>query len=238
QAGSSSDFANIFVVPESITITVDDDGPADFDNIQAAIDAACCGGTIIVADGTYTGAGNRDIDFRGKVITVRSENGPENCIIDCNATQADLHRGFYFHSGEDANSIINGFTIINGYSNDGGGICCQESSPTITNCTIIGNSAERFVSRVGWCGYGGGIACGYGSGPTVTNCTFTGNEANNGGGMANENSSSPTVTNCTFSGNSATNYGGGMRNTRSSTPTVTNCTFSGNSAGGTGGGMY
>jgi len=37
------------------TITVDDDGPADFNNIQAAIDDANNGDTVIVADGTYTG---------------------------------------------------------------------------------------------------------------------------------------------------------------------------------------
>jgi len=229
--------------------------PAEYETIQEAVDAAKHRDTVIVADGTYTGAGNRDIDFRGKVITVRSENGPENCIIDCNGTQADLHRGFYFHSGEDANSILNGFTIVNGYSDKGGGICCQESSPTITNCTITGNSAERLGRGGGMCNWDSssptvtnctfsGNSAGYGGGmynyghPTVTNCTFTGNEANDGGGMANENRSSPTVTNCTFSGNSATNYGGGMRNTRSSIPTVTNCTFSGNSAGRTGGGMY
>jgi hypothetical protein len=31
---------------------------------------------VIVADGTCTGTGNRDIDFGGKAITVRSQNGP------------------------------------------------------------------------------------------------------------------------------------------------------------------
>jgi hypothetical protein len=53
-------------------IYVDDDGPADLNNIQAAIDDANDGDTIIVADGTYTGLGNRDIDFKGKAIIVLS----------------------------------------------------------------------------------------------------------------------------------------------------------------------
>ncbi len=48
---------------------------------------------MLVADGIYTGEGNRDIDFLGKAITVRSENGPESCIIDCQGSEADPHRG-------------------------------------------------------------------------------------------------------------------------------------------------
>ena len=96
-------------------ISVDDDGPADFATIQAAIDDADDGDTVLVADGTYTGNGNRDIDFHGKGITVKSQNGPENCIIDCNGTESDGHRGVYFHSEEDCDSALIGFTISNGY---------------------------------------------------------------------------------------------------------------------------
>ena len=119
--------------------------PSEYPAIQAAIDVAVGGDTILVADGVYTGEGNRDIDFKGKAVTIRSENGPNNCIIDCNGTKANPHRGFYFHSGEDANSIIDGFTITNGYApliivdwyatSPGGGIYCEGSSPTVTNCT-------------------------------------------------------------------------------------------------------
>jgi len=58
-------------------ITVDDDLPADFNNIQAAINDANNGDIIEVQPGRYTGPGNRDIDLLNKAITVRSKN-PED----------------------------------------------------------------------------------------------------------------------------------------------------------------
>lgn len=56
-------------------IYVDDDGPADFSNIQAAIDDSNNGDTVLVAPGTYTGNGNRDISFKGKAITIKAKMG-------------------------------------------------------------------------------------------------------------------------------------------------------------------
>ena len=125
----------------------------DYPTIQAAINGCNDGDVVIVAPGTYTGDGNRDIDFLGKGITVRSTdpNDPNivaATIIDCNGTETEPHRGFYFHSEEDGNAVIAGFTIRNGYASgphpvddSGGGILCWESSPTITNCTITSNWA-------------------------------------------------------------------------------------------------
>ena len=96
--------------------------PQNFNTIQNAIDEANNGDWVIVANGIYTGDGNRDIDFKGKAITVRSQNGPETCIIDCNGTSAEYHRAFIFQTGETNSSILDGFTITNGYNDLGGAI--------------------------------------------------------------------------------------------------------------------
>ena len=194
--------------------------PGDQSTIQAGIDAAEDGDTVLVADGTWTGPGNKNLDFGGKAITVESENGAENCTIDCQ----NNGRGFYFHSGEGSGSVVNGFTIKNGVSDYGGGIVCLESSPTITNCTITRNKA----------GSGGGISCSSSS-PSITNCTITRNQATYGGGISCS-SSSPSITNCTITGNQANGYGGGIRCYYSS-PRITNCTITGNQATYGGGGV-
>ena len=137
--------------------------------IQAGIDAAVDGDTVLVADGTYTGDGNKNLDFNGKAITVKSENGPVTTIIDCE----DSGGGFYFHNGEGNDSVVSGFTIVNGQALKGGGIFCDSASPTISNCVIQENSA---ASR------GGGIYC-YLASPIIDNCTIMDNEAGQGGGI-------------------------------------------------------
>jgi hypothetical protein len=199
-----------------------------YTGIQTAINYANDYDQIEVAPGTY----NEAIDFIGKFIHLYSSAGPE--VTTINGTG-------HYHvvqcvSGENFNTIFEGFTITGGNANGtdpndqcGGGMYNGNSSPTVTNCNFSGNSASS---------YGGGMHNFYQSSPTVTNCTFRGNSAGSfGGGMYNKNDSSPTVTDCTFSGNSADQSGGGgggMCNL--SSPTVTNCNFSGNSAFA-GGGM-
>ena len=75
--------------------------------------------TVEVADGTYTGTGNRNLDFNGKAITVKSANGPEKVIIDCEHNG----RGFCFDSfGGGSESKVVGFTVMNGRAVHGGAI--------------------------------------------------------------------------------------------------------------------
>ena len=188
--------------------------------IQAAIDDAGDGDEIQVAPGTYYEA----INFNGKAVRLYSSGGPEVTTIDPKGIGGAYHV-VQCVNGEDANTILEGFTITGGNADGpdaadklGGGMYNKNSNPMVINCTFSGNSASR---------YGGGMYNSYSS-PTVTGCTFTGNSTTYGGGMYNYNSS-PTVTNCTFSDNSANADGGGMYNVVGS-PTIIKCTFSGNSA--------
>jgi len=147
-----------------------------FKTIQKGIDIVNEPGHVVPAPATYTGAGNIDLDFKGKAITVRAIeprdiNTVTKTVINCQGSSSSPHRAFYFHTGEDANSVLQGLTIINGYQSQGGAIWCN-SDPTIKNCTIINNTASSL---------GGGIYC-YNSDAKITNCTFSKNAASTRGG--------------------------------------------------------
>ncbi len=198
--------------------------PGDYPTIQAGIDAASSGDTVLVADGTYTGRGNKNLDLNGKSITVTSENGPWLTTIDCEGRG----RGFYFHSGETSSSVVSGFTITNGsirINGRGGGISCvNSSSPTIEYNIIAGNSAS-------W--GGGGIYCNSSS-PTIRYNEITGNSAGWGGGIGCITSSSPTIIGNTITNNEAPSYDGGGIYSRASSPTIIGNEISGNRAGSAG----
>jgi parallel beta-helix repeat protein/predicted outer membrane repeat protein len=188
--------------------------PHDQETIQAAIDAAADLDTVYVRSGYYSGPGNRDIDPKGKVIKIRSD---PDCLIDCGGSPAEPHRGFYIHSNESSQTVIDGFAIQNGYMLKGGGIYCDSASPTIANCNLMNNTATQ---------EGGGLYV-YTSSAIITKCRFYQNTSYYGGG-AEINSSNGTLTFCWFESNSAT-QGGGLA-LLNATTRVGNCLFTSNTA--------
>lgn len=210
------------------------DGSGDAPSIQAGMDSASASDTVLVADGTYTGPDNKNLDFGANFpITVRSENGPDGCVIDCQGSG----RAFYFLLTEMETCVVDGFTVKNGNAltctaTFGGGILCEGSSPTITNCRITANTAEA----------GGGIVCRVGSHPTIANCTIEGNTAellnpdgvSAGGGICCMYWCYPTITNCVIAGNTARHAnqacGGGVACRVGCAPRIINCTITANIA--------
>jgi len=167
------------------------DGLGDAPTIQAAIDSCSHGDTVLVADGVFTGPGNRDIDLRGRQILFYSENGPAYTIIDCQGSPAEPHRGFIFQNGEDETWVVEGFTVKNGYgpmfsgSSSGGGAVFDYSSPIMQNCIFIGNSAVV-----------GGALYSFYADPQFINCTFVGNTSNYGAVVFAYNHSAVSMDRC------------------------------------------
>jgi predicted outer membrane repeat protein len=225
--------------------------PDDYPTIQGAIDASVNGDTIIVRPGKYV----ENINFRKKAIHLKSECGASETIINV------YKKGVVVtcHSGEGPDTVLDGFTIMNGReSSHGAGMLNESSSPTVIHCTFTFNSASHgggmynmnsnptiddciFTKNEaryqdGDFGASGGGMLNVDSNPIVTNCSFISNYADDGGGMHNDNSS-PLVSNCLFNNNQVYFDGGAMRNVNNSNPIVENCTFFYNSAKDYGGGM-
>ncbi len=222
--------------------------------LQTALSNAVAGDQIWVAAGTYkpTAGTDRTATFQLKsgVAIYGGFAGTETSLAErdweTNITtlSGDIRVGGNagdnsYHvvtgSGVDETAVLDGFTIRGGnadgsyeenYDRGGGMYNEYNSSPSLSNVTLSGNSAT----------YNGGGMSNYQSSPSLSNVTFSGNSAYYGGGMYNYQSS-PSLSNVTFSGNSATYNGGGMSNYDNSSPSLSNVTFSSNSAYG-GGGMY
>ena len=204
--------------------------------IQGCIDQAVDGKTIRVLPGTYPGS----IDFLGKAITVRSEDGPETTIVEGNGNPVVT-----FDDGEGSNSILEGLTLTGGEGrplggevyNAGGGILIQNSSPRILGCVV----------RQCTGGHGAGIYIENGS-PEISSCTVADNtlvEWSSFGGGIYINGGAPVVTGSTIVGNGAEFFidgaaGGGIC-VDGGSPTISGCLIRGNSTrahyGGAGGGI-
>ena len=168
--------------------------------IQAAINIAAPGDTVIVADGTYA-----PITTANKAITIQSVNGAAVTIIDGGGTARCATLGvsdYWWDWWWGTDTILTGFTLANGWASSGGGAV----GGTLNNCTLAGNTADSD---------GGGA---YNS--TLNTCTVTGNTAYIGGGVYGS-----TLNNCTITGNTAGYAGGGA-----SDSTLDNCTITGNTA--------
>lgn len=231
--------------------------PGDHATIQAAIDAAADGDTVLVAAGTY----EETIDYLGKTITIESADGPEQTVIDGSAIGGTV---VTVASGEGPATTLRGFTITGGTGTPivneedevetwGGGVRISTAALTIDDCIVIQNEADR----------GAAIAVHDNATLTATNVRIEQNtgthsgfathavlvrtdshveiddcifEGNDGGGLQIVVNSSGTVTHTLFEDNIAALGGGAAVAANSDEFLFEHCTFR-NNTGGQGGGL-
>ena len=186
-------------------------------NIQDAVDVANPGDTVLVTNGIYQTGGSVNGVQTNRInvttpVTVQSVNGPALTIIEgYQSNNRAAIRCAFLANG----ATLSGFTLTNGsafFSPGGGGVLCGSSNCVVSNCVIVGNSAND----------GGGANSGI-----LVDCQLIGNSANDGGGVYGA-----SLINCLVSSNSA-GYGGGMY-----IGTATNCLIISNAATIFGGGSY
>ncbi len=187
-------------------------GKAGFD-----ITASISGCKIQGNSATYKGGGINSIGLSSTI---------DDCLISNNTCE---NYGGGLHLQNSDSNIVD-CIIMNNSSKDGGGITSYQSIPTITNCTISGNTASSSEFSCS----GGGIFCYTQSHAVISNCMITNNQADQRGGGISCLYSDVTITNCTLSENSA--YKGGGINCFSSDPDIISCQILDNTAG-TGGGI-
>ncbi|MBX0327052.1 hypothetical protein K2Z83_05060 [Oscillochloris sp. ZM17-4] len=170
--------------------------------------------------GTETARDQRD--WAANLVTLSGDllGNDNGTIADTEPTRADNSCHVVRSSSVSATAILDGVTISGGNANcgawpgylGGGMFNVTNGSPTLSNVTFSGNSAN----------IGSGMTNYSGSSPIVSNVIFSGNSASGYAGAMYNNYSSPTLSNVAISGNS-----GGISNTVSS-PTIRNSIIWGN----------
>jgi len=223
--------------------------PADYSSIQEAINAAQPFDTIVVSPGTYL----ENIHFIGKTITLTGTALDDPGVVAATVIRSANGSGqtVRFLGSETSQTKLIGVTITGATNNTGneiaaagGGLGCNEASPTVSRCVVSGNTA-LYGAGLAYChgliedctiegnaaAIGGGLLNCFG---TVRNCRILGNRASRpeGGAGAYINGYGGVFENCVIAGNISSGQGGGMAGGSS----LRNCTIVGNSAS-TGGGV-
>ncbi|MBN2507948.1 MAG: hypothetical protein JXQ71_14780 [Verrucomicrobia bacterium] len=191
------------------------DGSKDLplQDLQTAIMLAPDGSVVQVLPGVYSGVSNRDLSFGGKRLTLVSEQGWEQTVIDC--TNAAGSGGFEFTTTNATAQeiVIIGFTVSNAANS--AVYCSGGSRPAFVNCAFARNQSS---------GGGGAVYCDNAS-PWFQNCLFLTNRAATQGGVvyATGANAHPKFSHCTLNDNARTNGGGQVYAVNGAEVMLNNC---------------
>lgn len=198
-----------FAAPAGAAVwLVKPDGTGDLATIQDAVAGASNQDVILLEDGTFTGSGNRQVDFLGKDVTVRSLSGSRSaCVIDCEDASDS---GFRFVSGEGPGAVLADLTVTSCASL---ALDVQAASPVIRNVVVRDGTLPMIEVEEG--------------APVLTGCLLESNTAP--GSAVNGctiSSASATVERCRFVSNDV--LAASVLIVRGGEINLRGCTFEGN----------
>ena len=223
--------AGLFLFPLSVssrTWYITPGGTGDAPTIQAGLDSAMAGDTVLVECGTYY---EHDIIMKSAV-TLRSTTGDPACVtIDAQ----QLGRVIYC-SNANHTTRIEGFTLTGGLvagNKEGGGLYCYDyARPRLAHLVFNDNHVGAGVE-----GYGGGMAATWGSDVHLTDAFFSGNSAGMGGGLYHSEGGVIRLTDVVFTNNTCKFAGGGLAYEVTDSAYLDNVRFLENTSLNDGGGM-
>ncbi|GAA4455138.1 hypothetical protein GCM10023189_22620 [Nibrella saemangeumensis] len=207
-----------------------------YTSLQPALQGACSGTEIRVAQGVYKPTTNQADSYArfdiptGVSVLGGYIAGTSNRILGSSILSGDIDNN---DLDNDHNNIAETPQAIQGQNSQGLVLFLNTDNKTrLDGFTITAARGSQQIGAVQISGFNVETA------PVISNCRFFGNEAGQGGAMSLFGLSStrmaPIIINCVFSGNSASSIGGAVYSTLSSSASVNprfiNCTFANNRA--------
>lgn len=189
--------------------------PSEEPNIQAGVDAASPGDTVLIAAGTYSGEGNWDIDIATAGILVGSEDGAAATIIDCGGQGPAVT----VSAMGDTSTVIYGLTFTGGVGNyEYAGAVYLLRPAALRDCVFESNRGQN----------GGALKLWNGGTFLVERCVFRNNSATNWGGAIDNNYCTLLLRDSVFDSNESVSDGGAVH-LRGGQARIRGCTFVANS---------
>jgi hypothetical protein len=195
--------------------------PASYATIQAALDSSSNGDTVLVERGTYF----ENVRFHGRKVLLasqylftRDQADVEQTVINgSQPAHPDTASCVLFISGEDTNSVLEGFTLTGGTGTlwrdihngnlyrEGGGILLEFTSPIIRYNIIRNNVATNRIG--GASAGGGGIRIGDAN-PRVIGNVIAYNRGRYGGGIVLNYTAATIKNNIIYRNTGGEDFGG------------------------------